>query len=75
MQTQLRFDVPGLRTRLLLRAAEPAGEPALHTWMETYAAGSDGVCELLTATIEQRAAAWATLRQGPRHIEVFNACV
>ena len=76
MQTQLRHDVPGLRARLLLRAGEASAEPAaLQTWMETYAAGSDGVCELLAQTIEQRAAEWASLCHGPRHVEVFDACV
>jgi hypothetical protein len=77
MQLALRQDIPSLQARVL-RRPEP-GADGHHTWMETYAlddrlhpAGIDGACVRL---IEERAAAWTELRIGPRHQEVFLACV
>ncbi len=74
MQSRLRSEVPGLQARLLRR--DKAAD-AVDTWMETYAlpdGGAAGVTDTLGATIEQRAIAWSALRDGPRHIEVFDAC-
>lgn len=70
MQSRLRNEVPGLQARLLKRIDAASG---LHTWMETYAS-TDGVGAALGSTIEQRAAAWSDLLEGPRHTEVFEAC-
>jgi hypothetical protein len=75
MQERLRRDIPGLQARLLRRTDQAA---ASDTWMETYAvspaANAGGVTDALSATIEQYAAAWRHLCEGPRHTEVFDAC-
>ena len=75
MQAQLRREIPGLQARLLQRVDASGGQ---HTWMETYAiapsASAEGVTEALGSTIEQQAAAWRHLLDGPRHVEVFSAC-
>ena len=75
MQERLRRENPGLQARLLRRTDQAA---ASDTWMETYAVSPDcnagGVTEALRATIEQHAAAWQHLCEGPRHTEVFDAC-
>ena len=75
MQQQLRREIPGLQARLLMRIDASSGQ---HTWMEIYAlppeAGAGGMTEALGSTIEQRAAAWRDLLDGPRHVEVFVAC-
>ena len=75
MQERLRREIPGLQARLLRRTDQAA---ASDTWMETYAvspaANAGGVTDALSATIEQYAAAWRHLCEGPRHTEVFDAC-
>ena len=75
MQDRLRREIPGLQARLLRRTDQAAGSD---TWMETYAvppsASAGGVSDALHATIEQHAAAWRHLCDGPRHTEVFDAC-
>lgn len=75
MQDRLRRENPGLQARLLRRTDQAA---ASDTWMETYAvppaANADGVSDALRANIEQYAAAWRHLCEGPRHTEVFDAC-
>ncbi len=87
MHDQLRREVPGLQARLLRRTDSGEG---LDTWMETYAmlpvasapgdggaggvSSTCGVSDALRNTIEQRAAAWACLCDGTRHVEVFDAC-
>jgi len=75
MQAHLRCEFPGLQARLLRRPDPSGGQ---HTWMETYAMAQgicpDGVSELMTSTIEQRALPWRDLLDGARHIEVFSAC-
>ncbi len=76
MQDRLRRETPGLQARLLRRTDQTAGAD---TWMETYAVSpatnACGVSDALRATIEQHAAAWRRLCDGPRHTEVFDACV
>lgn len=79
MQDRLRRMVPGLQARLLRRADECTGDSTgVDTWMETYAMPSatdaSGVSDALRATIEQHAAAWCLLCDGPRHTEDFDAC-
>ncbi len=75
MQERLRRDIPGLQARLLRRSDQAA---VADTWMETYAvspaASACGVTDALRATIEQHAAAWQHLCEGPRHTELFDAC-
>ena len=75
MQEHLRRDFRGLQARLL-RRIDPTETG--DTWMETYAVSpatnAGGVSDALRATIEQRAAAWRHLCDGPRHTEVFDAC-
>ena len=75
MHDRLRRDVPCLQARLLRRTDQAAD---VDTWMETYAmspaAGAGDVSDGLRATIEQRAATWRHLCDGPRHTEVFDSC-
>jgi hypothetical protein len=75
MQARLRGEIPGLQARLLRRLDASGGHD---TWMETYAmepaVDSGGVSATLGSAIEQRAAAWSNLLDGPRHVEVFGAC-
>lgn len=79
MQAALRQEIPGLRARLLRRCDAAEG---LDTWMETYSVSSasrgDGVSNVvkdaLRSAIEQRAAVWAHLISGVRHVEVFEPC-
>jgi hypothetical protein len=73
MQTELRARHPGLQTRLLRR---PVAADGLHTWMETYAAPShpNGISDELQRAIEMAAAPLASLIEGPRHTEGFDAC-
>jgi hypothetical protein len=74
MQDRLRCEFPGLQARLL-RRTDQAG--VWDTWMETYAmpsaADTGGVSDALRVTIEQQAADWRHLCDGPRHTEVFDA--
>ena len=75
MQNSLRREVPGLQARLLRRTDQAAD---VDTWMETYAMSpavdAGDVSDSLRETIEQHAAAWRHLCDGPRHTEVFDAC-
>jgi hypothetical protein len=75
MHDRLRAEFPGLQARLLKRIDASSGS---ETWMETYAMAPstcvEGVTETLGATIEQRAAGWSHLLDGPRHVELFAAC-
>jgi len=78
-QAQLRTQYPQLMTRLLHRPGpdDEAGEQ--QTWMETYSTDPmrepAGVTAELQTEIEARAAVLAPLLDGPRHTEVFTACV
>jgi hypothetical protein len=71
MQARLRSAHPGLVARLLIRD-EHGSTP--QTWMETYAlpGSSAGANRDVEAAVEAQAAAWATLRAGPRHVETFS---
>ena len=75
MQDGLRREFPGVQARLLRRTDQAEGSV---TWMETYAmpsaASASDVSDALRAAIEQHAAAWRHLYDGPRHTEVFDAC-
>ena len=75
MQNRLRREFPGLQARLLRRTDQAAD---VNTWMETYAmpsaTGAGDVSDAVRATIEQHAAAWRHLCDGPRHTEVFDTC-
>ncbi len=74
LQADLRARHPGLQTRLLRR---PEAADGLHTWMETYAApwSPHGITDSLQGEIEVAAhAKLASLINGPRHIEGFDAC-
>jgi hypothetical protein len=78
-QAQLRTQYPQLMARLLHRPDpnDEAGE--WQTWMETYSTEPmrepAGVTAELQAEIEAKATVLARLLDGPRHIEVFTACV
>ena len=71
MQERLRVAHPGLVARLLVRD-DDASTP--QTWMETYAlpGSSAGADRHVEAAVEAEAAAWASLRAGPRHVEAFS---
>jgi hypothetical protein len=75
-QAQLRNRFPQLMARLLRRPEEEDGR---QTWMETYSANSlrdpTGIDAGLQTEIEARALALLPLIDGPRHTEVFIACV
>jgi hypothetical protein len=76
LQAELRSAHPGLRARWLRRPAEP---DAPQTWMEIYAADPATAPHGIDAALEQAIAASAARRltgiDGPRHVEVFLACV
>ena len=69
LQRSLQRDWPDLQARLLVR---DGGETS--TWMETYAlpGSSAGADRAFEAAVEAEAAAWASLRAGPRHVEAFS---
>jgi hypothetical protein len=75
-QDQLRKRFPQLIARLLRRPDEENGK---QTWMETYSTDSlrdpIGIDARLQTEIEERALALLPLLDGPRHTEVFIACV
>ena len=77
LQAQLREQHPQLQMRLLRRFEE--GDDGRQTWMEIYSTDPmhdpAGITVELQAEIEARAGALLTLLAGPRHIEVFTACV
>jgi hypothetical protein len=78
-QAQLRAQYPPLIARLLHRPAGDGGADELQTWMETYSTDPmrepAGVTAELQSVIEARAAVLEPLLDGPRHTEVFTACV
>ncbi|MET0333917.1 MAG: DUF4936 family protein [Rhizobacter sp.] len=73
MQSDLRARHPDLQARLLRR---PEAADGLHTWMETYAAPSHphGISDALRREIDTAALALASLIEGARHSEGFDAC-
>ena len=76
LQASLRAAHPGLVTRLLHRDDDGGAGPA--TWMETYAFAAAtesraGVDAALEAAISAGAAAFASLLDGRRHVEAFDA--
>jgi len=68
-QAQLRRLFPQLEARLLRRPEEDEGR---QTWMEIYSVDIDAA---LQSEIETRALALLPMIDGPRHTEVFTACV
>ncbi len=76
-QAQLRLQYPPLIPRLLRRPAD--GADGRQTWMETYSTDPmrepAGVTAALQAAIEAKAAVLGPWLDGPRHTEVFIACV
>ena len=72
MQERLRRDHAGLVARLLTRTGEGS---SAQTWMETYAVpgATGGVDPGLEAAIDEAAAHWQQLLDGPRHVEPFIA--
>jgi Domain of unknown function (DUF4936) len=76
LQAQLRHRFPQLKARLLRRPEEVDG---LQTWMETYSTDPlrdpTGIDAGLQSEIEARALTLLPLLDGPRHTEVFIACV
>ncbi|MEP7301261.1 MAG: DUF4936 family protein [Caldimonas sp.] len=72
MHDALRGACPGLVARLLTRCDESRDGK---TWMETYSLADrpGGMDAALQTAIEARAAAWAHLVDGPRHVEAFEA--
>lgn len=79
MQAQLRRAHPFLIARLLCRELMSGAENAEATWMETYAVDPAVVDQrigpALQAAIENAAEALIPGLIGPRHTEVFVACV
>ena len=75
-QGRLRVLHPPLISRLLRRPDEADGR---QTWMETYSTDpmldTTGITAELQSTIEAQAHALLPLIDGPRHTEVFIACV
>jgi hypothetical protein len=75
-QAQLRQLYPSLLTRLLRRPEEADGQ---QTWMETYSTDPmrepTGVNAEMQSAIESRASGLLPWLSGPRHTEVFIACV
>jgi hypothetical protein len=76
-QTQLLHQYPALNSRLLKRSdSEGDGR---QTWMETYSTDPmrepTGVTADIESAIAAHAAGLAPLLDGPRHTEVFTACV
>ena len=78
-QAQLRMQYPQLNARLLRRPSAPGQADAPQTWMETYSTdpmrAPEGITAELQSAIEARAAVLQPLLDGPRHTEVFTACV
>ena len=76
-QAQLRKQYPPLIPRLLRRSE--TGVDGQQTWMETYSTDPmrepSGVTAELEAAIAAQAAVLVPLLDGPRHTEVFSACV
>jgi hypothetical protein len=76
-QAQLRKQYPPLIPRLLRRS--DTGVDGRQTWMETYSTDPmrepAGVTAELESAIAAQAAVLAPLLDGPRHTEVFTACV
>ncbi len=78
-QAQLRMQYPQLMARLLRRPphSDEAGEQ--QTWMEIYSTDPmrepAGITAELQSAIEAAAAVLGPLLDGPRHTEVFTACV
>jgi hypothetical protein len=75
-QARLQARHPYLKARLMQRA--DAG-PGPQTWMEHYATdpllAPQGITPALQAEIEVEAEALRSCIDGPRHTEVFVACV
>lgn len=78
-QAQLRRQYPPLIARLLRRPSVAGQADAPQTWMETYSTdpmrAPEGITAELQAAIEARATVLQPLLAGPRHTEVFTACV
>ena len=78
-QARLRTQYPQLMARLLHRPDPDDEAGGWQTWMETYSTDPMrepvGVTAELQTEIEAEAAALAPLLDGPRHTEVFIACV
>jgi hypothetical protein len=78
-QAQLRTQYPQLMTRLLQRPDPSHGADGRQTWMEIYSTDPmrepAGVTAELQIVIEAQAAVLGPLLDGPRHTEVFTACV
>lgn len=78
-QAQLRTQYPQLNARLLHRPNASSGADEPPTWMEIYSTDPmrepAGVTAELQSVIEARAAVLGPLLDGPRHTEVFTACV
>lgn len=76
-QAQLRNQYPTLIPRLLRRS--DTGGDGQQTWMETYSTDPmrepAGVTAEHESAIAAQAAVLAPLLDGPRHTEVFTACV
>ena len=78
-QAQLRSQHPQLIARLLRRPDHDDAAGERQTWMETYSTDPmrepAGVTAELQTEIEAKAAVLVPLLDGPRHTEVFTACV
>ena len=78
-QAQLRTLYPQLMTRLLHRLDPDDETGGRQTWMETYSTDPMrepvGITAELQSVIEAAATVLAPLLDGPRHTEVFTACV
>jgi hypothetical protein len=76
-QAQLRQQYPPLISRLLRRS--DTGIDGQQTWMETYSTDPmrepAGVTAELVSGVAALSAVLAPLLDGPRHTEVFTACV
>jgi hypothetical protein len=75
-QAELRQQFPQLIARLLRR---PETTDDRQTWMETYSTDPlrdpAGISSGMQSEIEARALALLSMLDGPRHTEVFMACV
>ena len=75
-QAELRKNYPQLIARLLCRDHEIDGR---QTWMEIYSTDhtrqSEGIDAEMQSAIESCARVLSPLLDGPRHTEVFIACV
>jgi len=78
-QAQLRTQCPQLMARLLQRPDPDDETGARQTWMEIYSTDPmrepAGITAELQSVIEAAAGVLAPLLDGPRHTEVFTACV